>query len=222
MSFDMPEEQNPYVEELEDMFQRVMQTSAAANRGYSSAKSYGLEEPECLKAAIVQLEAVNAILRDRVEDYFRREQLKSRNIPVSEILLRSSNLPAEPKPTTDVAVWKALWESLRWSAVNPPLQQPPTPELTAYEYVEGQFRDEFVSPFEQYAQYRGRRFEVVRAIPAEEATPDFDDPVPMYVIRFENGTQINAWSEEVCVPAEGSITPEWWKRPPVGLEEEED
>lgn len=60
-------------------------------------------------------------------------------------------------------------------------------------------RETYESPYQQYKERIGQKFSLVRVIPAEEATPDYDTPEPMYLIRFEDGEEIEAWEEEVFV-----------------------
>jgi hypothetical protein len=78
---------------------------------------------------------------------------------------------------------------------------------TSWPYVPGVFRKRFVSPFDQYADRVGQRFTVVRTYtPAETAAlcgvPE-EEAQEMYRIRFEDGTEIDAWAEEVCVASDG-------------------
>lgn len=59
-----------------------------------------------------------------------------------------------------------------------------------------QFRKTFTTPYSQYVDRDGQPFEVVRTI--TEPEPGFDaESLPMHVIRFEDGTEIEAWPEEV-------------------------
>lgn len=54
----------------------------------------------------------------------------------------------------------------------------------------------FKSPYEQYANRVGQEFELVRTITEPDATHDAE-VLPMYVIRFADGEEIEAWPEEV-------------------------
>lgn len=65
-----------------------------------------------------------------------------------------------------------------------------------WNYVPGEFRERFVSPYEQYADRIGQPFTVVETVPAD---PDDEESVAMYRIRFEDGEVIEAWGEEVCI-----------------------
>ena len=59
-----------------------------------------------------------------------------------------------------------------------------------------QFRTHFTSPYDQHRARVGQPFTHVRTID----TPDNDhdaEVLPMHVIRFEDGTEIEAWPEEV-------------------------
>lgn len=62
-----------------------------------------------------------------------------------------------------------------------------------------QFRTHFASPYEQHRDRVGQRFSPVRVIDAPDASHD-SEALPMYVIRFEDGTEIEAWPEEVALP----------------------
>lgn len=54
----------------------------------------------------------------------------------------------------------------------------------------------FHTPYEQYADREGQEFELVRTITEPDATHDAE-VLPMYVIRFSDGVEIEAWPEEV-------------------------
>lgn len=54
----------------------------------------------------------------------------------------------------------------------------------------------FNTPYEQYADRQGQEFELVRAITEPDASHDAE-VLPMYVIRFADGEEIEAWPEEV-------------------------
>jgi len=59
-------------------------------------------------------------------------------------------------------------------------------------YKPGRFRRRFWTPYEQYRARMGQRFKVVRGHRRR---------VPgglLYRVRFEDGTEIDAWGEEVC------------------------
>jgi hypothetical protein len=69
-----------------------------------------------------------------------------------------------------------------------------------WDHTPGVFRERFVSPYEQYADRIGQKFAVVKQ--TQELAPDADEPQEdMYLIRFEDGTEITAWGIEVCVEA---------------------
>lgn len=72
--------------------------------------------------------------------------------------------------------------------------------ITVLYYREGQFRQFFTSPFQQYAEHVGKPFTVVREIrPLTLATDETEGEDDMYLIRFEDGTEIEAFGHEVCV-----------------------
>ena len=57
-------------------------------------------------------------------------------------------------------------------------------------------RQTFQSSYEQYTERNGQRFTLVRVIEKADAKHD-QEVLPMYVIRFEDGVEIEAWPEEV-------------------------
>ena len=59
-----------------------------------------------------------------------------------------------------------------------------------------QFRTHFTTPFEQHQDRVGEPFTHVRTIDTPDATHDAE-VLPMHVIRFEDGVEIEAWPEEV-------------------------
>lgn len=63
-------------------------------------------------------------------------------------------------------------------------------------------REAFVSPYEQYADRVGMRFDVLKRITRRNATPAERADIaleclPMYRIRFADGFETLAWPEEV-------------------------
>jgi hypothetical protein len=54
----------------------------------------------------------------------------------------------------------------------------------------------FRTPYEQYRVREGQRFEVVRVIDAADAEHDAEC-LPMYVVRFGDGAEVEAWPEEL-------------------------
>jgi hypothetical protein len=57
-------------------------------------------------------------------------------------------------------------------------------------------RTTFTTPFEQYRAREGQAFTVVRKITEADLEHD-EESLPMYVIRFEDGAEIEAWPIEV-------------------------
>ena len=54
----------------------------------------------------------------------------------------------------------------------------------------------FESPYDQYRERNGQTIEIVRRI--EEADAEHDEEVlPMFIVRFEDGEEIEAWPEEI-------------------------
>lgn len=57
-------------------------------------------------------------------------------------------------------------------------------------------KETFQSPYEQYAERNGQAFEIIQEI----NIPDHDhdgEVLPMYVVRFPDGEEIEAWPEEL-------------------------
>lgn len=72
--------------------------------------------------------------------------------------------------------------------------------ITVLNYHEGNFRQYFTSPFEQYASHVGKPFIVVEQTQFSKPETEDSDPLEdMYLIRFEDGTEIEAFGHEVCV-----------------------
>lgn len=57
------------------------------------------------------------------------------------------------------------------------------------------FLETFISPYEQYKDRIGQRFEVIRQVPIEGNDLEC---LPRWVIRFEDGFETEAWPEEIC------------------------
>lgn len=53
----------------------------------------------------------------------------------------------------------------------------------------------FTTPYEQYHERQGQSCEIVREVPHESF--DYDECGPLYVVRFDDGIEIEAWPEEV-------------------------
>ena len=71
------------------------------------------------------------------------------------------------------------------------------------------FRSRFVTPWEQHKDRIGQRFTVMG--PAPETDYDREEVGRMWAIRFEDGTEITAWPEEVerdCL-VNGQRWPAW-------------
>jgi hypothetical protein len=71
-------------------------------------------------------------------------------------------------------------------------------------YTPGNFRQNFRTPFKQYAHRIGHRFTVVHAYTEDELfgpgglLEGWEPGDTMYRIRFEDCAEIDAWGEEVC------------------------
>lgn len=57
-------------------------------------------------------------------------------------------------------------------------------------------RSTFTTPYGQHKDREGQPFELVRVIDAPDATHDAE-VLPMYVVRFADGLEVEAWPEEV-------------------------
>ena len=55
----------------------------------------------------------------------------------------------------------------------------------------------FTSPYDQFAARIGQSATVVRHYTEDDAEHDISEVGPMYRIRFDDGTEIEAWPEEV-------------------------
>jgi hypothetical protein len=53
----------------------------------------------------------------------------------------------------------------------------------------------FTSPYDQYADRIGQEYKLIREIPHKEF--DYREIGKMYIIQFPDGTQIDAWPEEL-------------------------
>ena len=54
----------------------------------------------------------------------------------------------------------------------------------------------FESPYDQYRERNGQTIEVIWCI--EEGDAEHDEEVlPMFIVRFEDGAEIEAWPEEI-------------------------
>ncbi len=61
------------------------------------------------------------------------------------------------------------------------------------------YRLSFTTPYDQYANREGQPFTVLRVIDQPDEAHDAE-VLPMYVIRFTDGLEIEAWPEEVLSP----------------------
>lgn len=58
------------------------------------------------------------------------------------------------------------------------------------------FLDTFVTPYDQYADYNGQKYELIRRCTTEDG---WDlEILPAWKIRFNDGYVIDAWPEEIC------------------------
>jgi hypothetical protein len=72
--------------------------------------------------------------------------------------------------------------------------------LTELAYDDGKFRSFFTTPFSQYKEHIGKHFVVVKQTrELKLSTEDEDGEDDMYLIRFDDGVEIEAWGHEVCV-----------------------
>jgi len=72
--------------------------------------------------------------------------------------------------------------------------------ITTLHYENDQFRQFFTSPFDQYAEHVGKAFTVIKKTQEfKNATDHEEGKEDMYLIRFEDGTEIEAFGHEVCI-----------------------
>lgn len=59
------------------------------------------------------------------------------------------------------------------------------------------FTDVFNTPYEECSEYNGQKYEIVRR--ASYVNGDCDmECLPQWIIKFEDGKEINAYPEEIC------------------------
>jgi hypothetical protein len=69
--------------------------------------------------------------------------------------------------------------------------------LNSFDYFPDVFRTYYTTPYQQYKDKVGMKFEVLgHDVEAENDLEDFEE---MYRIRLEDGSEITAWGHEVCV-----------------------
>ena len=66
-------------------------------------------------------------------------------------------------------------------------------------YIPNQFRKKFFTPFHEYVEFVGKPFVVLG--PDKKASKKLEEFEYMYRIRFEDGTEMTACGEEVCLTA---------------------
>lgn len=72
--------------------------------------------------------------------------------------------------------------------------------ITSFDYTPGSFRNYFTSPFDQYKNYVGKPFNVLKIIrPMMPETKNSDAEDDMYSIQFTDcESKIDAFGHEVC------------------------
>ena len=70
-----------------------------------------------------------------------------------------------------------------------------------YEYIG--FAETFDSPYEDCEHLKGMRFTVISKLNEESADLEV---LPMWKIRFENGEEIDAYPEEICLAERNNKT----------------
>ena len=59
------------------------------------------------------------------------------------------------------------------------------------------FTDTFQTPYEECSEYNGQKYEIVRR--ASYVNGDCDmECLPQWIIKFEDGKEINAYPEDIC------------------------
>lgn len=59
------------------------------------------------------------------------------------------------------------------------------------------FKNKYESPYEDYQKYNEKPFEVVRRMSYVDDNIDLEC-LPKWIIRFDDGVEIEAWPEEIC------------------------
>ena len=59
------------------------------------------------------------------------------------------------------------------------------------------FTDTFETPYEECSEYNGKKYEIVRRSSYENGDCDMEN-LPQWIIKFEDGKEINAYPEEIC------------------------
>jgi hypothetical protein len=93
----------------------------------------------------------------------------------------------DPRATGDDEIWRELCDATPEGAGI--MEQGHEPIVA---------RETFTTPFSQYAERDGQPFEIVGVIAAADDHHD-QEVLPMYLIRFPDGEQIEAWPEEVLL-----------------------
>ena len=57
----------------------------------------------------------------------------------------------------------------------------------------------FRTPYEQYKEKDGFPFEIVKIFDKDDNTHDISEVGIMYLVKFSNGEQIEAWPEELVI-----------------------
>lgn len=67
------------------------------------------------------------------------------------------------------------------------------------------FSKRFLPTYDEYEERHGEEFEVLHKLTPEEVGPDYEEVGDMYLIRFADGTEVNAWPEEVTAEYAASM-----------------
>jgi hypothetical protein len=68
----------------------------------------------------------------------------------------------------------------------------------AFEMYETEgFTDTFQTPYEECSEYNGQKYEIVRRANYEIGDCDMES-LPQWIIKFEDGKEVNAYPEEIC------------------------
>lgn len=59
------------------------------------------------------------------------------------------------------------------------------------------FTDTFETPYEECSEYNGQKYEIVRRANHEIGDCDMEG-LPQWIIKFEDGKEVNAYPEEIC------------------------
>ena len=66
-----------------------------------------------------------------------------------------------------------------------------------FDVFEQHLKNVFYSPYSDVRKHNGEHFHIVRRMSCENDNID-KEVLPKWIIAFDDGTQIEAWPEEIC------------------------